>query len=91
MIQTPKAKMLQFLCIKRMRKMPRKAHGFLTHGGEKTAGVADTHGQSVLPQGLVSVSTHWYGLGSFTTSGKRCVIQEFILATVLPFVGFFFF
>lgn len=91
-IQTPKAKMLQFLCIKRIRKMPRKAHGFLTHGGEETAGVADTHGQSVLPQALLSVSTHWYGLGSFITSGKRCVIQEFILATALPsWVLFFFF
>lgn len=72
--------------------MPRKAHGFLTHGGEETAGVADTHGQSVLPQGLLSVSTHWYGLGSFITSGKRCVIQEFILATALPsWVLLFFF
>lgn len=39
--------------------MPRKAHGFLPHGGEEAAEVADAHVQPSLPRGLVSISTHW--------------------------------
>lgn len=62
--------------------MPRKAHGFLPHGGEEAAEVADAQVQPTLPRGLVSISTHWDGAGSFIT-GRRYVIQESSLAPAL--------
>lgn len=61
-IQTPKAKTPQFPRVKRTRKMPRRAHGFLPHGGEEAAEVEDACVQPSLRRGLVSVSTPWDGV-----------------------------
>lgn len=51
--------------------MPRKAHGFLPHEEEEAGRVAGAHKQSVLPPGLVSISAHWRGAGSFITGSRR--------------------
>jgi hypothetical protein len=38
---------------------------------------------AISPQGMVSISIHWDGIGSFI-AGRRYMIQESILAPILP-------
>ncbi|KAM5340239.1 LOW QUALITY PROTEIN: large ribosomal subunit protein uL23-like [Glossophaga mutica] len=71
-IQAPKAKTPQFPPVKRTRKMPRKAHGFLPRGGEEAAEVADACVQPPLPRGLVSISTRWDGVWQLHNRQEIC-------------------